>query len=83
MAGYWKAPAVKASEEGPTYQDASSVLVDDVVKELTVLLNKRPYPERSRAKISVTYFPQMSMKDLERCLGCVDCTHFSRHSHIV
>lgn len=71
--GTWTLPRVHGSGSAPTYQDDQSVLVDDVDKELMVLIQDRPWVERSTAKMHVAFHPLPAMKSFERCLGSLDC----------
>lgn len=76
--GFWNLPLVHASEEAPVYQDDLSILVDDVDKELMVLIDKRPWAERARSRTSVVFQPTASIKEFQRCLGYLNCEALKR-----
>lgn len=69
----WNLPRVHVSADGPRYQDPLSVLVDDVDKELMVLIHARPQAEKNKANLNITFHPRPSKCIFERCLGSVDC----------
>lgn len=69
----WYMPRISQSTDGPLLQDPLSVLVDDVEKELMVLMHSRPVAEKAKANLNVTFYPRPSKIEFERCLGSVDC----------
>jgi hypothetical protein len=75
----WSLPEVDMSD-GPPFEDPRKVLLDDVEKELQLLLSKRPWNESSRGK-AVYFHPMPSYKTLQRVLGCLDCKSVVPFSH--
>lgn len=57
----------------PTYplEEPLNILLDDVEKELMVLISQRPSSEHRIA--SVHFSPLPSLKEIERSLGALDC----------
>ncbi|KAH0542358.1 hypothetical protein FGG08_003203 [Glutinoglossum americanum] len=68
----WLLPEVDVSH-GPPFEDSLKVLLDDVDKELLILIAKRPWKESSKGKTAVYFHPLPSYKNLQRVLGCLDC----------
>jgi hypothetical protein len=67
----WWLPEVDASH-GPPFEDSLKALLDDVEKELCVLISKRPYKETSKGK-PINFHPIPSYQNMQRVLGCLDC----------
>ncbi|KAI9840285.1 MAG: ubiquitin-specific protease ubp2 [Thelocarpon superellum] len=67
---FWSLPKVQTAADGPQYQDHGSIVVDDVDKELMVLINARLAADKSQK--TAVFQPLAALKDLERCLGCLD-----------
>ncbi|KAI9773334.1 MAG: ubiquitin-specific protease ubp2 [Geoglossum simile] len=72
----WWLPEVDASH-GPPFEDSLKVLLDDVEKELGVLISKRPHKEASKEK-PANFHPMPSYKNMQRVLGCLE--YEKRHS---
>ncbi|KAI9778369.1 MAG: ubiquitin-specific protease ubp2 [Peltula sp. TS41687] len=69
----WFLPQVRRSSEKPLFQDAQTVMVDDVKMELTVLLDGRPDSEKENAQINSVNLPIILSKiQFGQCLSCVD-----------
>ncbi|KAH0565972.1 hypothetical protein GP486_000640 [Trichoglossum hirsutum] len=66
----WLLPEPDMSD-GIPFNDPVKILLDDVEKELQLLLSKRPWAEYSRGK-AVYFHPMPSYKILQRTLGCLD-----------
>ncbi|KAI9797872.1 MAG: ubiquitin-specific protease ubp2 [Piccolia ochrophora] len=69
---YWNLPKVIQHSEDPVYREASSTLLDDVEKELMVLIEQRPFEEKQRVKVTLDFLSTPALKELERCLGSLD-----------
>ena len=54
------------------YQDDSSTLVDDVDKEIMILIDALTLAEKGSGQRTVTFHPLPSMKDFERSLGSLN-----------
>ncbi|KAI9844919.1 MAG: ubiquitin-specific protease ubp2 [Sclerophora amabilis] len=72
LEGFWALPKVKSSGTEPEYNGDPSKLVDDVEKELMLLICSRPWAEQTKARIQATFRPLPSTKEFERLLGCID-----------
>ncbi len=59
--------------EPPYLRDELSLLVDDVDKELMTLMDGRPWAEKAKAKLNVSFRPIPALKEFERALGSLDC----------
>lgn len=56
----------------PAYLKHSlNVRLDDLLKELNVLISERPDDERRT--INTQYVPDWAKRDLSALLGCLDC----------
>ncbi|KAI9816932.1 MAG: ubiquitin-specific protease ubp2 [Phylliscum demangeonii] len=71
---YWFLPTTQPCKERPRFQDRTSILLDDVDKELLILIHARPRTEKTTARTNAAFHPINCVRELERCLGCVDCT---------
>ncbi|KAI9813536.1 MAG: ubiquitin-specific protease ubp2 [Thelocarpon impressellum] len=69
---FWQLPQVKAVEDGVQYQDDLSVLVDDVDKELMVLIDGLHKASSGGPHMIRAFHPLPSIKDFERSLGSLD-----------
>ncbi|KAI9757658.1 MAG: ubiquitin-specific protease ubp2 [Chaenotheca gracillima] len=74
--GVWSLPVVIQSVDEPEYDDDRTRLVDDVEKELMLLIANRPWAEQTKAKVQATFRPLPSLKEFERALGCLDYEKF-------
>ena len=66
----WLPPCPDISQIKP-FTDPLRVLLDDVDKELLVLISQQPEDERRMAK--PYSIPSLAMHDVERILGCQGC----------
>ena len=56
----------------PAYLTNSlDVRLDDLIKELNVIISERPDDER--CTVNIQYVPEWAKKDLSAVLGCLKC----------
>ncbi|KAL9124680.1 MAG: hypothetical protein Q9217_006011 [Psora testacea] len=67
--GDWQWPRINPSPELP-YTDPLQTLLDDVQKEVIVLMSQRPDDERRSAKFD--FVPELATKEVRLALGCPD-----------
>lgn len=65
----WIPPRPDPNEYIP-FRDSSRILLDDVKKELHVLISKEPSDQIRSAKI--TYHPELASSEMKAALGCKD-----------
>ncbi|KAI9777700.1 MAG: ubiquitin-specific protease ubp2 [Geoglossum umbratile] len=68
--GMWFLPETDVSD-GPPFEDSLKMLLDDVEKELGVLISKIPHEETPKGKPTI-FHPMPSYKNMQRVLGCLD-----------
>ncbi len=75
----WKPPQPEPAAKTP-FTNPINILLNDVEKELLVLLSKRPDNERQGTR--VPYMPISAMIEFKGALGCVECmrTHKQRNA---
>ena len=66
----WEPPKAEPNAQIP-YTNPVNICLDDILKELTVLISKRPDDERRSIKFQ--YIPETAANQLKSVLGCADC----------
>jgi hypothetical protein len=67
--GFWEPPRPSASEV-PPFQDLFNIFLDDVVQELSALINQRPPTEKKAHQIDQ---PDLAHEDILYALGALNC----------
>ena len=70
--GDWQWPGIDPSPT-PPYTDPLRILLDDVQKEVIVLMSQRPDDERRSAKFN--FVPELATKKMRLALGCSEYSH--------
>ncbi|KAI9680790.1 MAG: ubiquitin-specific protease ubp2 [Caeruleum heppii] len=80
---FWALPSIQRCDNGPVLQDSASILVDDVDKELMVLMDKRSWAEKTKANKVLSFTPLPALIHIERCLDTVDYAKLPSSRHLV
>ena len=67
----WLPPQLDPAAEPPFPENCVNVRIDDVEKELSVLISRASIDEKR--KVKPEWAPESAIKELKSVLGCLDC----------